>query len=52
MTETAPVMGAVFYCSIDFYEEKGALPPRLAALPQSLFGKMKISSNMGGAVLV
>tara|TARA_B110000027_G_scaffold78772_1_gene83793 strand:- start:317 stop:463 length:147 start_codon:yes stop_codon:yes gene_type:complete len=45
MTKTVPVMGAVFYCSIDFYEEKGASHPRQAALPQSLFGKMKICLN-------
>jgi len=42
MTETAPVMGAFLYYSIDFYEEKGASPPRQTALPQSLFGKMKV----------
>jgi hypothetical protein len=33
MTETAPVMGAVLYYSIDFYEEKGASPPRQTAPP-------------------
>ena len=49
MTETAPFTGAVFYCSIDCRSGKGALPPRQAALPQSLFGKMKISFNVGGA---
>jgi hypothetical protein len=51
MIETAPFMGVVFYFSIDCRSGKGALPPRQAALPKSLFGKMKISFNVGGSGL-